>query len=52
MKIAIINSNAAISVGGGVRLQGIMWHDGLVKLGHKCDLPQIRNLLGFVGFCL
>ena len=38
MRIAIINSNAAISVGGGVRLQGIMWHDGLVKLGHKCDL--------------
>lgn len=38
MKIAIINSNAAISVGGGVRLQGIMWHDGLVKLGHDCDL--------------
>lgn len=38
MRIAIINSNAAISVGGGVRLQGIMWHDGLVKLGHECDL--------------
>lgn len=38
MKIAIINSNAAISPGGGVRVQGIMWHDGLVKLGHECDL--------------
>lgn len=38
MNIAIVNSNAAISVGGGVRLQGLMWHDGLVKLGHKCDL--------------
>lgn len=38
MKIAIINSNAAISVGGGVRLQGLMWHDGLVRLGHQCNL--------------
>lgn len=38
MYIAIINSNVAISVGGGVRLQGLMWHDGLIKLGHQCDL--------------
>ena len=38
MKIAIINSNAAISVGGGVRIQGIMWRDGLIQLGHQCDL--------------
>lgn len=38
MKIAIINSNVAISTGGGVRLQGLMWHQGLLKLGHECDL--------------
>ena len=38
MKIAIINSNAAIAAGGGVRIQGIMWRDGLVQLGHRCDL--------------
>lgn len=38
MKIAIINSNVAISAGGGVRIQGIMWHDGLIRLGHECDL--------------
>ena len=38
MKIAIVNSNAAISVSGGVVQQGVMWHDGLVKLGHECDL--------------
>lgn len=38
MRIAIINANAALSTGGGVLQQGIMWHDGLVKLGHECDL--------------
>lgn len=38
MKIAIINSNAAISVGGGVRVQGLMWADGLERLRHQCDL--------------
>ncbi len=38
MKIAIINSNLALEAGGGVRMQGIMWHDGIVRLGHECDL--------------
>ena len=38
MKIAIVNSNAVISAGGGVVQQGLMWHDGLVKLGQECDL--------------
>lgn len=38
MKIAIINSNKAIAVGGGVRMQGLMWYEGLTRLGHKCKL--------------
>jgi glycosyltransferase involved in cell wall biosynthesis len=38
MKIGIINSNAAITAGGGVRIQGIMWHQGLQKLGHESRL--------------
>lgn len=38
MKIAIINTNSALSIGGGVLQQGIMWHDGLELLGHECDL--------------
>lgn len=38
MKIAIINSNAVLSSGGGVHQQGLMWYNGLVKLGHECDL--------------
>ena len=38
MKIAIINSSAAIAPGGGVRVQGIMWYQGLKKLGHDCTL--------------
>lgn len=43
MKIAIINSNLALESGGGVRMQGIMWHDGLVRLGHQCDLINFWN---------
>lgn len=38
MKIAIINVNEAITPNGGVRMQGVMWHDGLVAAGHQCDL--------------
>lgn len=38
MKIAIINVNEALTPNGGVRMQGVMWHDGLVAAGHECDL--------------
>jgi glycosyltransferase involved in cell wall biosynthesis len=38
MKIAIIISGHAIEPGGGVRMQGIMWKDGLQLLGHEVDL--------------
>lgn len=38
MKIAIINVNEALTPNGGVRMQGVMWHDGLVAAGHQCDL--------------
>lgn len=38
MKIAIIMSGQAIEPGGGVRMQGIMWRDGLSALGHHVDL--------------
>lgn len=45
MKIAIINTNSALSIGGGVLQQGIMWHDGLELLGHECDLILISATL-------
>jgi glycosyltransferase involved in cell wall biosynthesis len=38
MKIAIIMSGQAIEPGGGVRMQGLMWRDGLKLLGHNVDL--------------
>jgi len=38
MKIAIIMCGPAVEPGGGVRIQGIMWRDGLLSLGHKVDL--------------
>ena len=38
MKIAIVNSNEAITAHGGVRVQGIMWREGLVSIGHECVL--------------
>ena len=38
MRIAIIMSGQAIEPGGGVRMQGIMWRDGLNLLGHEVDL--------------
>lgn len=38
MKIAIIMCGQAIEPGGGVRMQGLMWRDGLVALGHEVDL--------------
>jgi len=38
MKIAIIICGHAIELGGGVRMQGLMWRDGLELLGHKVDL--------------
>lgn len=38
MKIAIIMSGQAVEPGGGVRMQGLMWRDGLQLLGHEVDL--------------
>lgn len=38
MKIAIILSGQAVEPGGGVRMQGLMWRDGLKLLGHEVDL--------------
>lgn len=38
MKIAIILTNPALAPGGGVRVQGLMWRDGLASLGHTVDL--------------
>lgn len=38
MKIGFIICGAVVSPGGGVRLQGLMWYEGLKALGHTCDL--------------
>ena len=38
MKIAIIMCGTAVEAGGGVRIQGLMWRDGLYNLGHQVDL--------------
>lgn len=38
MKIAIIMGGQALEPGGGVRMQGLMWRDGLLGLGHDVSL--------------
>jgi glycosyltransferase involved in cell wall biosynthesis len=38
MKLAIVLASAAIAPTGGVRIQGLMWRDGLSKLGHSVQL--------------
>lgn len=50
MKIAIINSNAAVEFGGGVRVQGIMWRDGLKKIGHECDLVNYWDIIDWDSY--
>ncbi|MEI3021943.1 MAG: glycosyltransferase family 4 protein [Prevotellaceae bacterium] len=61
MKIAIVNVNEAITAHGGVRIQGVMWAEGLRKLGHVCDLVDFWQnydwksydaviVLGYGGF--
>ncbi len=38
MKLAFIKTTETISAHGGVRIQCLMWADGLSKLGHQVDL--------------
>ena len=41
MKIAIYKPTVSVSPVCGVKVQGKMWHDGLVALGHQVDLVNI-----------
>lgn len=43
MKIGIIKSTPTISPTGGVRIQGLMWKDGLERLGHQVELINMWN---------
>ena len=43
MKIAIIMSGQGLEPGGGVRMQGLMWNNGLKQLGHSVDLISFWN---------
>ena len=38
MKIGILKSTPTISPTGGVRVQALMWKEGLESLGHICHL--------------
>ncbi len=38
MNIAILMCGMAVEAGGGVRIQGLMWKDGLIALGHQVDM--------------
>ena len=38
MKIGLLQPVAAISPTGGVKIQALMWKDGLEQLGHECIL--------------
>lgn len=61
MKIGLLQPVAAISPTGGVKIQALMWKDGLEQLGHECILINfwqnhdwesfdIVIVLGFGGF--
>lgn len=41
MKIGFIQPSHAISPTGGVRIQGLMWKEGLEMLGHQVDLISL-----------
>ena len=41
MKIAIYKPTVSVSPVCGVKVQGKMWRDGLVALGHQVDLVNI-----------
>ena len=41
MKIAIYKPTVSVSQVCGAKVQGKMWHDGLVALGHQVDLVNI-----------
>lgn len=43
MKLAIIKSTDSIVPTGGVRIQGLMWKQGLEELGHTVDLVDFWN---------
>lgn len=44
MNIAILMCGPAVEAGGGVRIQGLMWRDGLTALGHKVDLVSFWDV--------
>ena len=50
MKIGIINVNEALTPNGGVRMQGVMWHDGLVAAGCECDLIDFWKVYDWSSF--
>lgn len=50
MNIGIINVNEALTPNGGVRMQGVMWHDGLVAAGCECDLIDFWKVYDWSSF--
>lgn len=61
MRIGLLQPTAAISPTGGVKIQALMWKDGLEQLGHECVLINFWQnhdwksydaviVLGFGGF--
>lgn len=50
MKIAILNSSCAVTPFGGVRVQGLMWADGLSKLGHEVSLVNFWDVYNWEAF--
>lgn len=43
MKIGFVQPSHAISPTGGVRIQGLMWKEGLEALGHEVELISLWN---------
>lgn len=50
MKIGFVQPSHAISPTGGVRIQGLMWKEGLEALGHEVELISLWNANDWKAF--
>ena len=50
MKYAFIDSMSSLTYNNGIKIQAIMWKDGLEKLGHKVTLVNLWENIDFASF--
>lgn len=50
MKYAFIDSMGSLTYNNGIKIQAIMWKEGLEKLGHKVTLVNLWENIDFASF--